>query len=63
MADQRGSAAGPAARPSADDQGGDPVCWLNRVCPECGRLAEDGPGVEDGRPVTRCPECGAELPG
>jgi ribosomal protein S27AE len=60
MTDQRGSASGPVARPPADDQGGDPVCWLNRVCPECGRFAADS---EDGRPVTRCLECGAELPG
>lgn len=21
--------------------GGDPVCWLTRVCPECGRFIED----------------------
>lgn len=32
----------------ADDQpvaessdGGDPVCWLTRVCPECGVFVED----------------------
>jgi predicted amidophosphoribosyltransferase len=36
--------------------GGDPACWLHRVCPECGRLAEEDP-------PTRCPACGAELPG
>jgi rubrerythrin len=35
------------------DQGGEPVCWLPRVCPECGRLADD--------PPTRCPRCGAEI--
>ncbi|MCE6997138.1 hypothetical protein LZG04_20365 [Saccharothrix sp. S26] len=34
---------------------GDPVCWLSRVCPECGSLAE-GPV----RPV--CARCGAEMP-
>ncbi|MEV8441153.1 hypothetical protein AB0425_27555 [Actinosynnema sp. NPDC051121] len=34
---------------------GDPVCWLSRVCPECGSL-DDGPA----RPV--CSRCGAELP-
>jgi rubrerythrin len=39
-----------------EDRGGDPVCWMHRVCPECGRFAEseDEPRV--------CPECGAELP-
>jgi len=21
--------------------GGDPVCWLSRVCPECGQFIED----------------------
>ena len=37
-------------------EGGDPVCWLHRVCPACGRLADQDP-------PTRCPDCGAELPG
>jgi len=23
------------------DQGGDPACWANRVCDECGQLIED----------------------
>ena len=36
--------------------GGDPACWLRRVCPACGRLADEDP-------PTRCPSCGAELPG
>ncbi|MFD4183933.1 hypothetical protein [Rhodococcus sp. NPDC058514] len=27
----------------ADDLGGDPVCWLDRVCPECGAFLPDGP--------------------
>lgn len=44
---------------SQDDEGpepaGEPVCWLSRVCPECGSLAE-GPV-----PAT-CPRCGAEMP-
>ncbi|WP_344415033.1 hypothetical protein [Amycolatopsis minnesotensis] len=35
-------------------QGGDPVCWLDRVCPECGRFAEGN--------SPRCERCGAELP-
>ncbi|TQM78363.1 hypothetical protein FHX81_0629 [Saccharothrix saharensis] len=34
---------------------GDPVCWLSRVCPECGAL-DEGPA----RAV--CPRCGAEMP-
>lgn len=37
------------------DEGGDAACWANRVCPSCGRLADD-------EPPTRCRECGAELP-
>lgn len=28
----------PAAEPQP---GGDPVCWLARVCPECGQFIED----------------------
>ena len=29
------------------DEGGDTVCWLDRVCPACGRLnAEPGPACE-----------------
>jgi rubrerythrin len=34
------------------EDGGDPACWLSRVCPECGRL-------DDGPPPDRCPGCGA----
>jgi rubrerythrin len=34
---------------------GDPACWLQRVCSECGRLADEDP-------PTRCPACGAHLP-
>lgn len=33
--------------------GGDPVCWLGRVCPECGALVEFG---------TVCPRCDSPLP-
>jgi hypothetical protein len=40
---------------SADEEGGDPACWLGRVCPECGLLAEEPP-------PTVCARCGAELP-
>jgi rubrerythrin len=38
------------------DEGGDEVCWLDRVCPECGGLAADAP-------PTRCPRCDAEITG
>ncbi len=41
------------SRPAED--GGDPACWIRRVCPACGRLADEDP-------PTRCPACGAELP-
>jgi uncharacterized protein YeaO (DUF488 family) len=33
-----------------DDPPGDPACWLNRVCPRCGTMAEDDP-------PTTCPRC------
>jgi rubrerythrin len=39
---------------SEPDEGGDPACWLRRVCPECGRLADEDP-------PTTCPACGTEL--
>jgi rubrerythrin len=35
-------------------EGGDAACWADRVCPECGQLAETAP-------PTRCPRCGHEL--
>lgn len=34
--------------------GGDPACWLNAVCPDCGRFA-------DAAPPARCPRCGADI--
>ncbi|MFG2909064.1 hypothetical protein ACGF13_28850 [Kitasatospora sp. NPDC048286] len=35
------------------DEGGESACWLDRVCPECGRLRErPGPGP--------CESCGAD---
>jgi rRNA maturation endonuclease Nob1 len=37
------------------DEGGESVCWLHRVCPACGRIADEDP-------PTTCPGCGAELP-
>ena len=37
------------------DGGGDPACWLARVCPACGRMADEDP-------PTRCPACGEEIP-
>ncbi|TQF65757.1 hypothetical protein FK531_20195 [Rhodococcus spelaei] len=39
---------------SNSDLGGDPACWLDRVCPDCGAFLPDGP--ESG-----CPRC-ARLP-
>lgn len=36
--------------------GGDPACWLSRVCPECGHFAER-------EPAQLCACCGARLPG
>ena len=34
------------------DEGGEMVCWLERVCPACGRLND--------RPGARCEACGNE---
>jgi hypothetical protein len=42
-------------RRGADDEGGDPACWLHRLCPACGRMADEAA-------PTRCPACGADLP-
>jgi rubrerythrin len=38
-----------------DDRPGDPACWLCRVCPACGTLA-------DADPPTVCPQCRALIP-
>jgi hypothetical protein len=40
--------------PDPVDEGGDPACWLHRVCPDCGRLADEDP-------PTRCAGCGGEI--
>jgi hypothetical protein len=38
------------------DEGGEAACWLGRVCPSCGQLA-------DSDPPTTCSGCGDEIPG
>jgi ribosomal protein S27AE len=45
--------------PAWAESGGDSVCWLNRVCPECGRFASD---EELARDPDTCAQCGASLP-
>ncbi|MGD0373515.1 MAG: hypothetical protein ABSB01_02855 [Streptosporangiaceae bacterium] len=40
----------------ADDSAGDPVCWLRRVCPQCGALS-------DTDPPTDCRQCHTAMPG
>ncbi|WP_182359874.1 hypothetical protein [Tomitella gaofuii] len=42
--------------PLGDDEelGGDPACWLHRVCPECGLFIED-------RSAGTCPRCESAL--
>ena len=47
----------PVMPPRAHDSaaGGDPVCWLERVCDSCGALA-------DGPPEAVCARCGTERP-
>jgi uncharacterized protein YeaO (DUF488 family) len=37
------------------DRPGDPACWLKRVCPSCGSIA-------DADPPTTCPSCRAAIP-
>jgi len=41
--------------PADQDRGGDPVCWLDKVCPSCGLFTGH-------RPSATCPRCGEELP-
>jgi hypothetical protein len=43
-------------RADPEDQPGDAVCWLPRVCQACGALADEDP-------PTTCPRCGSEMPG
>lgn len=38
----------------AERVGGEPVCLMHRVCPACGRLADQDP-------PTRCPHCAAVI--
>jgi hypothetical protein len=40
---------------SGPDEAGDAACWMSRVCPSCGRLA-------DSDPPTECAYCGTEIP-
>jgi rubrerythrin len=37
-----------------DAGGGDPACWLHRICPECGAVLSSAP-------PTVCPRCGADV--
>jgi rubrerythrin len=59
----RAAGAGRADEASrAADLGGDPVCWLHLVCPECGRFTAERDAAGSGAPGG-CPECGAEPSG
>jgi rubrerythrin len=40
----------------AGERGGDPACWLRRVCQQCGSMADEDP-------PTTCPVCHAAMPG
>ena len=44
-----------AAAAAETDSGGDPVCWLPRVCPRCGAMTAT-------EPPTTCPRCRAAIP-
>ncbi|WP_448641946.1 MarR family transcriptional regulator [Geodermatophilus sp. URMC 63] len=47
----------PAVAPhDGRDEGGESACFLHRVCPVCGRVADE-------EPPTVCAGCGAELEG
>jgi hypothetical protein len=48
-----GTTSGPDPAPATE--GGESACLLARVCPECGRLADEDP-------PTVCPGCGERLP-
>jgi hypothetical protein len=37
-----------------DGEGGDPVCWLSELCPECGAMPAGD--------ANRCWRCGATRP-
>lgn len=39
-------------RVPAEPEGGEPACWLDRVCAECGAM-------QDTIPFDRCARCGA----
>ena len=47
---------GPEPQTGPEPEGGEAACLLNRVCDECGRLA-------DTAPPTTCPRCGAPIGG
>lgn len=52
----KSAAEGPETDPvDVRESGGDPVCWANRVCAECGRFAD----VAD---PEVCEVCGADFP-
>lgn len=51
LADAAPAETAPDAAPA---EGGDPACFVHRVCPGCGRVA-------DSEPPTSCPGCGREL--
>lgn len=44
----------PEAEPPEADLGGDPACWLDRVCPTCGAFRDDA--------AVPCPRCGDAAP-
>lgn len=53
MTDETVSRPGEAPSRPDEPQGGDPACWLDRVCPECGAFTERG--------FDTCPRCGSSL--
>jgi hypothetical protein len=43
-------------RSGGSGEGGDPACWLNRICEECGAFRED-------MAAATCARCGTPFPG
>ncbi|WP_052440753.1 hypothetical protein [Streptacidiphilus anmyonensis] len=43
-------------QPEEPEEGGEPACWLHRLCPECDAVQHEA------RPA-RCWRCGASLDG
>jgi hypothetical protein len=55
MRSEDGAAPAPHGAVEERTEGGDPVCWLERVCDECGAMREDMASAV-------CVRCGTPFP-